>query len=675
MPTNRLGLEATPGIDFVRSRPYRFYPVLHFKSKTCSVLLAAAFALQLIGDESAPVALGDRFGKEVRPFLETYCFECHGLGKQKGKLDLGKYASAADVAADSAKWKTVLDMLASSEMPPDDAKLQPTSGERNAIATWANAMLRKEAERTAGDPGDVLARRLSSSEYDYTIRDLTGFDIRPAREFPVDPANEAGFDNSGESLSMSPGLLQKYLAAAREVAEHVVLKPNGFVFAPHPMVTEPDRDKYCVKRIVEFYKEQPTDLADYFRVAWLFQNRAAFNRPNATLTEFARENSVSAKYLLTLWRVLSQEGDAVGPIAALQAMWHALPSPNEEGAGAIRSGCEQMRDLAIRIRTRLRPEISNLGIPGISNGSQPLVLWKDRQYATNRMRYPGGGLKVQWVAPSPPEGASSSDGGNSNPPVFPSIPPAASQALNIPETETARTDYERGFELFCRIFPDAFYVSERGRIFLKEEEQNRGRLLSAGFHLMAGYFRDDEPLRELILDEHGRRELEQLWQELDFITWAPMRQYKDFIFFERAEPPRFMQGAEFDFARSEDKDSTSEAKINRLAEAYLSKARQRPGDSLAIGAIEYFFRTISPQIRWVEESRRAAEPSHLESLLAFAARAYRRPLRSDEQDDLVAYYRSLREHDHLGHEDAIREVIVSVLMSPYFCYRMDLSGS
>ena len=29
----------------------------------------------------------------------------------------------------------------------------------------------------------------------------------------ADPANEAGFDNSGESLSMSPARLKKYLEA------------------------------------------------------------------------------------------------------------------------------------------------------------------------------------------------------------------------------------------------------------------------------------------------------------------------------------------------------------------------------------------------------------------------------------------------------------------------------
>ncbi len=64
---------------------------------------------------------------------------------------------------------------------------------------------RGEIRNSAGDPGVVLARRLSNAEYNYTIRDLTGQDMQLTRQFPVDPANQAGFDNSGESLTMSPG--------------------------------------------------------------------------------------------------------------------------------------------------------------------------------------------------------------------------------------------------------------------------------------------------------------------------------------------------------------------------------------------------------------------------------------------------------------------------------------
>src|SRR6185436_15853773 len=109
----------------------------------------------------------------------------------------------------------------------------------------------------------VVARRLSNAEYDNTVRDLTGVDIRPAREFPVDPANEAGFDNSAESLAMSPALVKKYLEAARGVADHLALTPDGLVFSSHSMLADTDRDKYCVKRIIDFYKRQKTDYADY----------------------------------------------------------------------------------------------------------------------------------------------------------------------------------------------------------------------------------------------------------------------------------------------------------------------------------------------------------------------------------------------------------------------------
>src|SRR5213076_1735231 len=165
------------------------------------------------------------------------------------------------------------------------------------VIGWIDAMLKAEARRTAGDPGVVLARRLSNAEYNDTIRDLTGVDMRPTREFPVDPANPAGFDNSGESLSMSPALLNKYLQAARDVANHMVLTPDGFDFSPTPMLVETDREKYAILRIVNFYETQPTDYADYFQAAWRFKNRAALGKPGDTLAGIASDAKLSAKYL------------------------------------------------------------------------------------------------------------------------------------------------------------------------------------------------------------------------------------------------------------------------------------------------------------------------------------------------------------------------------------------
>src|SRR5207248_7343685 len=134
-----------------------------------------------------------------------------------------------------------------------------------------------------------------------TIRDLTGVDLRPTREFPVDPANEEGFDNSGESLTLSAALVKKYVQAAKGIADHMVLTSTGLEFAPYPVLAETDRDKFCILRIVDFYKHQPTDFADYFLASWRYQHRADLGIPNATLQTVAADMKVSPKYLATVW--------------------------------------------------------------------------------------------------------------------------------------------------------------------------------------------------------------------------------------------------------------------------------------------------------------------------------------------------------------------------------------
>ncbi|MDB5351022.1 MAG: cytochrome [Planctomycetota bacterium] len=603
--------------------------------------------------EPGAVQIESQFRDTVRPFLEANCLGCHGGDKPKGDLDLSAFTTAESAAKDFARWELVLEQLEARTMPPPKAKRQPTAEARQAVIAWIEAVRQREAGRNAGDPGAVPARRLSNAEYDHTVRDLTGVDLRPTREFPVDPANEAGFDNSAESLTMSPALVKKYLEAAREIADHLVLKPDGIAFATHPMLADTDRDKYCVRNIIDFYKRQKADFADYFFAAWRFRHRDALGRPESSLEAIASEAGLSPKYLAAIWAVVSDPPEKVGPIAALQAMWRELPAPDGATTEAARAACERMRDVVADLRRQLTPEVKNLPAKGISNGSQPLVLWKNRQYAANRMRYAGGAAKIRTASLK--------------------LGTAAETALAIPENPDDLKRFEATFDRFCRTFPDAFLVSERARVYLdpKQNQGNDGRLLSAGFHSMTGYFRDDGPLFELMLDEHGRRELDRLWREFDFITGAPMRQYASYLWFERAETSS-LRGREFDFVRAEDKDAGSEAKIARLAEVYIAKVRRDGNEAPAIAAVEDQFRIIAASIRQVEQDRAAAEPRHVEAVQAFAARAYRRPLSNAERQGVADFYRTLRQKDGLGHEDAVRDTVVSVLMSPHFCYRADL---
>lgn len=594
---------------------------------------------------SANDPLQRRFASDVQPFVDRYCVSCHSGKKPKAALDLSRDLAKRGVT----QWEPVLERLQAKEMPPANAPHQPKPAERGAVITWIRELRDREARRNAGDPGTVLARRLSNAEFDYTIRDLTGVDIRPTREFPVDPANQAGFDNSGESLAMSPALLKKYLAAARHIAEHVVLKPDGFVFAPYPVVTETDRDKCCVQRIVDFYAQHHVDYADYFRAAHAYRRRA---RPETTLERCATDAGLSAKYLPLVWSALTEPEADVGPLAAVRALWQTLP----EAPDKARAGCERMRDLVVRLRKPLRPEVKRLAVSGISPGSQPLVLWRNRELAQRHRSYSGD---VAADSKKLADQLTDADAG-------------LAKLLPAQLASADKGKLRGALERFCTVFPDTFVVVDRGPYF-DPKGAGKGRPLTAGFHLMQGYFRDDGPLYELILDDLERRELDTLWRELDFITLAPMRQYRDFIFFERAEPPRFMFEADFDFARSEDRDSISAAKMERLAKLYLAKAEKREASAEAVQAIEDYFTRMAADIRKVERDRLAAEPSHLRALVQFAERAYRRPLTAGERDGLLAFYRRLRQKEDLSHEEALADALASVLLSPHFCYRVDLA--
>ncbi len=639
--------------------------------------------------------LASRFQSTVRPFLDGFCLECHGHEHPKGQLDLAAFVDLPSVVRGIRRWQPVLEMLTSGEMPPEKAPRHPDAAARGEVIAWIRAVRQQEAERTAGDPGPVLARRLSNAEYDYTIRDLTGVDIRPAREFPIDPANEAGFDNSGESLTMSPPLLKKYLDAARTVADHLVLAPDGLRFAPHPAVTDTDRDRYAVERIVEFYRRQPTDLASYFLAAWRYRQRASLGNPATTLAACAADENVNAGYLRTVWSALTERPDEIGPLAKVQAMFRALPADES----AARAGAQRMRDFVVNLRKEVAPVYPNLRLKAVSAGSQPFILWKDTQRATHRTSCPNPPLYVPHAQPTGLRAATVKGAAGLAMAVahfsFRNI--VHDSALPIPfgvdelaqtfappdpdlaiPDEAARPRFAAAFARFCDVFPDAFYVAERGRAHLdqprdRREREEKGRLLSAGFHNMFGYFRDDLPLYQRILDRQSRRELDGLWRELDFVTRAPVRQHADFIFYERAESSTFRR-PEFDFVRSEDKSATSAPMIRRLAAAYLTYARESlrkdGGDPITIPVLQDFFQTVSANIRRVERERAAAEPGHLRALLAFAGRAYRRPLTAAERAGLLAFYRSLRA-DGEDHESAVRDTLARILMSPNFLYRVD----
>jgi len=498
--------------------------------------------------------------------------------------------------------------------------------------------------------------------------------------------------------------------AARDIADHMAHTPDGFIFAPGPVLAETDRDQFAIKRIVDFYQAQPTDYADYFEAAWRYKHRAALGNPAATLASTARASKVSPKYLPLVWRILGESAASspkraaeVGPIAKLQAMWKALPrpasrKPSATEAEALRAKCVEMRDFVVRIRkdTAMQftaPLVSGPPPPpgtqpagrgrgqappggrvrGLPAASQPLLSWKYEQFNTHRRTFDPGALRNDTDPPQEPPRIPGYAGLHNEAAVrWAAVMKKAQLAdpdLVVPASQRAR--YEESFARFADVFPDAFYVSERGKFF-PDNSADAGRLLSAGYHSVMGFWRDDNPLVELILDDKGRKELDKLWTEFDFYASHTARTFIQFYFNQAGEVAG--GGSEAALPRPVGREVTDSSVIAEVRDRYVALATIS-NNPVAAAWMPVHFNRIDSTLRSLEKMRTEAEPVQIDALAAFAARAYRRPLTKTERDGLLAYYQKLRNDGALSHEDAMRDAVASILVSPMFLYRVDLDAA
>jgi hypothetical protein len=213
-----------------------------------AVLLLAATAT---GVGAAPPPGPERYDREVLPLLNRYCGNCHTRDATDGeRWAFDGYAGYQAALADQSMWNKVDQFVRHRLMPPP-GEPAPTDDERQTLLTWIDeAVFYVDPSRP--DPGRTTLRRLNRSEYDNTVRDVFGIEGHPAEQFPADDAGY-GFDNIGDVLSLSPLHLEKYAAAAREVAAEatrlsppfrlgVDLAPGRLtVFAGTPQLVEDDK--------------------------------------------------------------------------------------------------------------------------------------------------------------------------------------------------------------------------------------------------------------------------------------------------------------------------------------------------------------------------------------------------------------------------------------------------
>ena len=269
-----------------------------------SNMLVIAVSLAESQDPFASVSRS--YTNDTHSLLKKFCFDCHNSDEKQGELDLQRFHNLADIRKEPRIWESILAMLRTQQMPPEDSE-QLSDANLKRLIDWINAYLDAEARANAGDPGRVVLRRLNNVEFDNTVRDLIGVDLSPSSEFPVDSAAGEGFVNTGDSLNMSPGLLQKYMKAAREIAGHAVMLPNGIEFAETPhrrdWVQERFRD---IEEIYALYadKQGLLPLKQYLEATLRY--RELSQQQNTDLDGFARQRKLNPNHFRRMWQELNR---------------------------------------------------------------------------------------------------------------------------------------------------------------------------------------------------------------------------------------------------------------------------------------------------------------------------------------------------------------------------------
>ena len=746
---------------------------------------------------SAALSSGQSPAKSAE-FFRTYCVECHGETKPKAGLNLARLLAQASVGPHADDWDKVVAMLETAEMPPADAKAIPTELERTAAAAALRTTLHTYARAHAGEPGRVTVRRLTSGEYAYAIRDLTGLDLKVGLDSSADSVGGEGFTNFGDVQFMQDASVERYLEAAKQVAAHAIIGAGPLQFFSDPGRT--GLELSALHRINALYAAHgfrvvsgegglPYGLERYsqaFFVAWFFQHRVALGEPQVTLRDLAAREGITGRFAEHVWSVVKQP--ALGyPSRDTVARWQALPTPTSPSSipAAItqaRAGCDDLQknlttwpswffgrgdaaaggagdesplmfdDQALAVEAT-HPYTYPLGfrfgrggrgpaapastapikvVLNVANinplaSARPVVIWRNPRVIT-RSASAGRGRSTPGAAASDPAAAettvvaagaargrspsgpilstqslrsalpadvvarlafgTSPDGTPLGPDDFAT---PATVSFELPAAATGTTaelqvDAELGADRHAVVrvvVADTEAVPARGaraRVFLGDTASAGYRTWRAGlaeyvsllppnshgeanpadkdpvpapfdntynspehdaFVMKVKYQRTDAFFTANLVDGTDRVRLNHAWYDL-FGAWPYHDAYLGML------------------VDHYDVKSTSR-KLQDLGEEQIAAL---PADAQAhVVALRAHHTEVMKALA-------SAQPSHVEEVLAFASRAWRRPLTSEEKTRLRDFYQRSRA-TQLEHDDAIRAVLARILVSPAFLYRVE----
>ena len=166
------------------------------------------------------------FKKNIRPIVETYCFECHGQEKQKGDMRLDTLHWNMMNGRHAERWHSALNVINLGEMPPKK-KSQLKDEERRQLVNWLSNNLQKAAIAKRKDNKSVM-RRLTKTQYTNSLNELLDVMVNFGDVLPNDGKSKMGFSNNGNILQTSALHIDYYQKIAREAMDKAI------VFGPKP---------------------------------------------------------------------------------------------------------------------------------------------------------------------------------------------------------------------------------------------------------------------------------------------------------------------------------------------------------------------------------------------------------------------------------------------------------
>ena len=331
--------------------------------KVTLVLLTCGVTLTIVGNTRA-ISVFDKIqgqsASNPKATLNQYCVQCHSGTAPKAGVNLGKLLAQESVGEGFQHWEKVALALEQKTMPPK-AMPQPTDEERAQAIGWIRGELSAYAKKHDGDPGRVTVRRLTSGEYAYTIKDLTGLDLNVGIDATSDSVGGEGFTNFGDVQFMQDANLERYLSAAKIIADHAVIGSGPLEFFAHPGKT--GFELAAITRIKDIYTAngirtvsgeggKPFGLEKYGKalyVAWQYKHRVALGEATATLKTLAAREGIKQRFAQHIWQVMNNPSLGY-PSSEIVSRWRKLPAPEADSKATVttaRAGCDDIQKFMV----------------------------------------------------------------------------------------------------------------------------------------------------------------------------------------------------------------------------------------------------------------------------------------------------------------------------------------